>query len=117
MAGRKTIVWFASSIGSVNRRLALVTGGIAVALAALWRAIRRRPPGWTDPGTSVDPRADALRARLEESRVVVDDREEFQAAETPVDAAETVPDPDERRREIHAEGRSAVDRMREARED
>jgi hypothetical protein len=112
MAGRKTIVWFASSIGFVNRRLALVTGGIAVALAALWRAIRRRPPGWTDPGTSVDPRADELRARLDESRVVVDDREEFEAAQTPVDSAEAVPDPDERRREIHAEGRSAVDRMR-----
>jgi hypothetical protein len=96
----------------VNRRLALLTGGMAVALAALWRAIRRRPPGWTDPGASVDPRADTLRARLDESRAVVADREEFEAAETPVDAAEAVPDPDARRREVHAEGRSDVERMR-----
>jgi hypothetical protein len=97
----------------VNRRLALLTGGIAFAVAALWRALRRRPPGWTDPGMSGDPRADELRARLDESRAVVGDREEFEGAETPVDAAEAVPDPDERRREIHAEGRSAVDRMRD----
>ena len=96
----------------MNRRLALLTGGIAVGLAGLWRAIRRRPPGWTDPAPPVDPRAGELRARLDESRVVVDERDEFEAAETPVDAAEAVPDPDARRREIHAEGRSALDRMR-----
>jgi hypothetical protein len=44
---------------------------------------------------------------------VLDEREEFEAAETTVDAVETVPqDPDARRRSVHAEGRSAVDRMR-----
>jgi hypothetical protein len=44
----------------------------------------------------------------------VDDREEFEGAETPVDEAEAMPAPEERRRAVHAEGRSAVDRMRGA---
>jgi hypothetical protein len=100
----------------MNRRLALVTGGIAVGLAAVWRLIRRRPAEWGGPETESDPRADELRARLDESRPVVDDREEFEGAETTVDAAEDVP-PDERRRAVHAEGRSAVDKMRGTRED
>jgi hypothetical protein len=83
-----------------------------VAVAALWRALRRRPPGWIEPEPA-DPRAEELRRRLEESRPVLDEREEFEAAETTVDAVETVPqDPDARRRSVHAEGRSAVDRMR-----
>ena len=66
-----------------------------MAVAALWRTIRRRPPGWGEM-EPVDPRA-----------------EEFESAETTVDAVEAVPqDPDERRRAVHAEGRSVVDRMR-----
>jgi hypothetical protein len=96
----------------VDRRLAFLTGGIAVGLAALWRTLRRRPPGWVEI-EPVDPRADELRRRLDESRTVVEDREEFEGAETTVDRAEPVPsDPDERRRQVHAEGQSAVDRMR-----
>jgi hypothetical protein len=95
----------------VHRRLAFL-GGIAVAVAALWRTIRRRPPGWVEI-EPVDPRAEELRRRLEESRPVVEDREEFEAAETTVDAVETTPeDPDARRRAVHAEGRSTVDEMK-----
>jgi hypothetical protein len=98
----------------VNRRLALLTGGLAVAAAALWRRIRRRPEGWVEI-EPVDPRAEELRRRLDESRAVVEDREEFEGAETTVDAVEDVPaDPAERRRAVHAEGRGAVDRMRGA---
>jgi hypothetical protein len=96
----------------VNRRLALLTGGIAVAAAAAWRTIRRRPPGWVEIDRA-DPRADELRRRLDESRAVVEDREEFEGAETTVDTVDDVPrDPAERRREVHAEGREAVERMR-----
>jgi hypothetical protein len=95
----------------VNRRLAFL-GGIAVALAALWKTIRRRPAGWVEP-TPVDPRADELRRRLEESKPVVEEREEFEAAETTVDEVEPVPeDPAARRQAVHAEGRATVDRMK-----
>jgi hypothetical protein len=101
----------------VDRRLAFL-GGIAVAAAALWKTIRRRPAGWVEP-TPVDPRAEELRRRLEESRPVIEEREEFEAAETPVDAAETVvpQDPDARRQAVHAEGRATVDRMKGGSED
>jgi hypothetical protein len=95
----------------VDRRLA-VLGGITVAVAALWRTIRRRPPGWVEI-EPVDPRAEELRQRLEEARPVVGEREEFEAAETTVDTVESVPeDPEARRRAVHAEGRSIVDRMK-----
>ena len=94
----------------MNRRLAFLTGGIALGTAAVWRSIRRKPR----PEPVVDPRADELRARLDESRAVVEDREEFEAAETTVDAVDAVPDAEERRRALHAEGRAAVDRMRGA---
>jgi len=80
-----------------------------VGLAALWRTIRRRPEGWVEL-EPVDPRAEELRRKLDESQPVVAEREEFEAAETPVDEA----DPEERRRAVHAEGRSAVDRMQDA---
>jgi hypothetical protein len=97
----------------VNRRLAFL-GGIAVGLAALWRMIRRRPPGWVEM-EPVDPRAEELRRKIDESQPVVVDREEFEAAETPVDAVdvpvESSGDPAERRKAVHAEGRSVVDRM------
>ena len=84
-----------------------------MAVAALWRAIRRRPPGWVEM-EPVDPRAEELRRRLEESRPVVEEREEFEAAETTVDAVEATPeDPDARRRAVHAEGRSTVEEMKD----
>jgi hypothetical protein len=101
----------------VTRRAAFLTGGIAVALAALWRTIRRRPAGWVEI-EPVDPRAEELRRKIDESQPVVAEREEFEEAETPVDAVEPVPaappaDPEERRRAVHAEGRSVVERMQE----
>jgi hypothetical protein len=97
----------------VNRRLAFLTGGVALGAAAVWRVVRRRPR----PEAESDPRAEELRARLDESRAVVDDREEFEGAETTVDAVDAVPEPEERRRAVHAEGRAAVDEMRRSTED
>ena len=101
----------------MNRRLAFLTGGIALAAAAFWRKLRRRPPGWVEP-VPVDPRAEELRQRLADSRPVVEEREEFEATETPVDTVEAVPeDPETRRRAVHAEGRSTVERMNAPRRD
>ena len=100
------------SIGLVNRRLALLTGGLAAAAAALWRVLDRRPRRWgAEIAAPSDSRAEELRRRLDESREVVDEREEFEAAETPVDMAEPVQDPSDRRRAVHAEGHAAVERM------
>jgi hypothetical protein len=78
------------------RRLLALLGGIALVRGWLARRRSRAAP---------DPRAEELRRRLEESRELAADQEEFAAGETPVDA-------DERRREIHERGRSAIDEMR-----
>ena len=43
---------------------------------------------------------------------MVEEREEFEAAETPVDRAEPAPEVDERRRRVHDEGRRTAERMR-----
>jgi hypothetical protein len=73
--------------------------------AAVYRAFRRQPPV-AEP----DP-AEELKARLAEARAAGDDREEFEAGETPVDEA---PDPDveARRRSVHERARTAIDEMK-----
>jgi len=58
-----------------------------------------------------------LRAKLAEARELADEREEFEGAETPVDEAEPVADPEARRRSVHESGRSAAERMRSSRPD
>jgi hypothetical protein len=101
----------------VDRRAGLAVGGLALAGALAIRVVRRRRAPVPEPAP--DPRAEELRRRLEESRVLIGEREEFEAAETPVDVAEPVapPEPelenvDEVRRETHERGRSVVDEMR-----
>jgi hypothetical protein len=70
-----------------------------------------RPPG-------VDPRAAELRRRLDESRSLVDEREEFEAGETSIDRAEpAATNVDERRRLVHEHGRGAVETMRQRHEE
>jgi len=76
-------------------------------LAAFARRWRRR----RDDAPAVDP-ADELRRKLDESRSIVSEREEFEEAETPVDQAEPPAGVDERRRQVHEQGRAAVDEMR-----
>ena len=82
--------------------------GFGLARLLFWR--RRAPvlPPAPEPEPEVDPRAEALRAKLEESKAAIGEREEFEAAETPVDEA----DPDERRRRVHEAGRAAAEEMR-----
>jgi hypothetical protein len=91
------------SIGLVRARTAWL-GALGVAGAAVVRALRRKPL----PAPVADPRAEELRQKLDESRAVVDEREEFESAETPVDQAEV----DDRRRAVHERGRAAAEQMR-----
>jgi hypothetical protein len=96
----------------MRARVLWIVGGVLVAGAALWRALARRGrPVPVEPGP--DPRAAELRRKLAESRVLVGERDEFEAAETSVDEAQSGPsDVDDRRRLVHDEGRAAARRMR-----
>jgi hypothetical protein len=97
----------------MRHRLAWISGAIG-GLALVRAAVRKR----RQPEPAVDPRAEALREKLDESRAVVEDRDEFESAETPVDAAETLPDDlDERRRQVHARARARASRMRSSADD
>jgi len=95
------------SIGLVRSRMAWLGGALGVAGAAAYRALRRRPV----PVPPADPRAEELRQRLDESRALVGEREEFESAETPVDQAEPA-DVTDRRRAVHERGRAAAEQMR-----
>jgi hypothetical protein len=77
---------------------------------ALFGFLRRRRG--TVPAVA-DPRAEELRRKLDESRALVDEREEFEAAEVTVDRAEpAAEDPESRRRAVHESARATVDQMR-----
>ena len=95
------------------RRL-LAFGSAAIAAFAVVRLLtgrRRSEPAPVETG--LDPRAEELRRKLAESRAVVDEREQFEAGETPVDEAEPAQgDPDARRRSVHEDARSVVEQMR-----
>jgi hypothetical protein len=82
----------------------------AVGLFALLGFLRRR----REPVVAADdPRADELRRKLAESRSLVDERDEFEAAELTVDVAEPAPEnPESRRRAVHESARATVDQMR-----
>jgi hypothetical protein len=71
----------------------------------MWRWLRRRQAH--APSTAEDP-ADALRAKLDESRALVDEREAFEEGETPIDEA----DLDARRRSVHDQARARMDELR-----
>ena len=89
----------------MKRRKLLIGGGIAVASGAIYRKLRRKK---RDP--EPDPAAE-LRQKLDESRALTQERDEFEAAEVPVDQAE--PGVDERRREVHDRAQASIDEMRD----
>jgi hypothetical protein len=93
-----------SSIDTVNRRFTWLGG--AVGALAVWRLLRRKPRPASV--TAHDDPADALRARLEESRALVGERDMFEEGETPVDEA----DPEARRRSVHEQARARIDDLR-----
>jgi hypothetical protein len=103
----------------VRNRLAWTVGGLGVAGAFALRALRvrrARGPLQEPPAVDEEPdeRALELRRRLEESRALVDEREDFEAGETTVDEAAPAPSlsPEERRRRLHERARATVDEMR-----
>lgn len=84
------------------------------AFAAAGFLRRRQQAGVTsEPEPGPDPRAEELRRKLAESRTIVEEREEFEAAETPVDQAYAPDDPETRRRAVHEAGRASAERMKE----
>ena len=90
----------------MKRLAAWVSGAVGGFALYRWLTRDRMEPV---PAAGPDPRAMELRAKLDDSRAVVDEREAFEAGETPIDEA---PDPVERRRRVHEQGRAAVDEMR-----
>jgi MYXO-CTERM domain-containing protein len=93
------------SIAAMKHPLAWTLGGFA--LFGFLRRRREAPSG-------LDPRADELRRKLAESRSIVEERDEFEAAEVTIDLAQPAPeDPESRRRAVHDVGRATVERMRD----
>ena len=90
----------------MRNRLAWVAGALGAAGVA-YRALRHRDAPAADP--VADPRADELRRKLDESKPLVEERAEFEAGETPVDASESLED---KRAAVHERGRAAADEMR-----
>jgi hypothetical protein len=93
------------SIGLMRARIAWLAGAAGAGVAA-YRKLRRVPVP-TD-----DPRAEELRRKLDESRTIVEEREEFESAETPVDQAPEPAEVEDRRKAVHERGRAAAEEMR-----
>ena len=95
--------------------LAGVVGG-----AAVYRAFRRHSGPLHGPiqdrVEEPDARADELRAKLAQAREAGDDRESFEAGETPVDQVDVTPaeDLETRRRSVHEKARAAIDEMQDS---
>ena len=78
-------------------------------LARLLGLLKRR----ATPDATPDPRAEELRRKLAEARALVEERDEFEAAEPTVEQTEHAPDePDRRRREVHDTARTVAQQMR-----
>jgi hypothetical protein len=93
------------SIGLVRARIAWLAGA-AGAGVAVYRKLRRVP------APVEDPRAEELRRKLDESRTIVEEREEFEAAETPVDKVSEPAEVEDRRKAVHERGRASAEEMR-----
>jgi len=94
--------------------------GIAGVLGISWLLRKRREVVAQDvvaeraeqATATADPRAEQLRARIEEAKAAVDDRDDFEAGETRVDEA----DPATRRSAVHEAARARIEEMAERRE-
>jgi hypothetical protein len=89
----------------MKARFAAVGG--ALGGLAVWRLLRRKSHAPAPP--AAPDHAAELRAKLEESKPLLGERESFEEAETPVDAA---PDPESRRRDVHEAARARIDELK-----
>lgn len=105
------------------RRLFAWIAGLAGGLAAYRLVVRRRGGAALEspsPVREIDPRAEALRAKLNEART--SEAADAQALVSAPASGDTEPlapevaerDPDERRHAVHEHGRAAVEEMRDA---
>jgi hypothetical protein len=95
------------SIGLVRARTAWLAGAAGAAIAVYHRMRRRRTA--PVPAPAEDPRASELRQKLDESRAVAEEREEFESGEVTVDTDVAV---DDRRQAVHERGKAAAEQMR-----
>jgi hypothetical protein len=86
----------------MRNRTAWLAGALGAAGVA-YRALRRRP------GPAADARADELRRKLDESKPLVDERDEFESGETAVDQTASF---EEQRAAVHERGQAAAREMR-----
>jgi hypothetical protein len=96
---RRLFAWIAGALG-----------GIAAYRLVTWRRGRAALEP-SAPVADVDPRAEALRAKLDESR-----QPEAEPVPETLDAPGAEADPDARRQAVHEHGRAAVDDMRRGEE-
>ena len=108
MAGQEAAASVASP--SMRARVAFAAGAVGVAGALIARRVLRRRP--ERPPSIADDQAAELRAKLDESRSLADEREEFESGETTVDRAEPAGESvEERRRQVHEQARAATGEM------
>lgn len=88
----------------MRSRFAWIAGAVGAAGVA-YRTLRRRRTE-----APADPRAEELRRKLDESKPLVGERDDFESGETAVDEVE--PSVDAKRAAAHERGRAAVDEMR-----
>jgi hypothetical protein len=91
----------------MRHRAAWIAGAVG-AVGVAYRAVRRRK-GDLDH-KAPDPRADELRRKLDDSKQLVEEREEFESGETHVDEAEA--SVDAKRAAAHERARGAAREMR-----
>jgi hypothetical protein len=88
----------------VRNRTAWIAGALGAAGVA-YRTLRRKPK------PAADPRADELRRKLDDSKQLVEEREEFESGETAVDEVDSE-SLESKRTAVHERGQEAARRMR-----
>jgi len=92
----------------MRHRTAWIAGAVG-AIGVAYRALRRRPSDLDHKAP--DPRADELRRKLDDSKQLVEEREQFESGETPVDEVES-PSLEGKRAAVHERGHAAARDMR-----